>query len=61
MRRPLNKIFYLTGCGLLLLSAFIYLSPTFISSDLLFPLRYDSLYVAYKTQQQATLPIFNPG
>lgn len=56
-----NKLFYLTGSGLLVLAAFIYLSPSFISSDVLFPLRYDSLYVAFKSQQKPAMAAFDPG
>ncbi|MFM2207297.1 MAG: hypothetical protein RL213_1272 [Bacteroidota bacterium] len=45
----LNKAFYLIGSGLLLTAAFIYLSPSFVSSSLVFPVRYDSLYIVYRS------------
>ncbi|MBK6836901.1 MAG: alpha/beta hydrolase [Bacteroidetes bacterium] len=47
----LNKFFYLISALLIFFSAFIYLSPGFVSPDFIYPDRIDSLYVRFHSQQ----------
>jgi uncharacterized protein len=42
-----NKFFYILGSFLLLLSAFIIISPSLIAPDFIYPERIDSAYVAF--------------
>jgi len=68
----INRIFYLASSLLLCFGAFLYLSPSLISTDLIYPRRIDSLYVLYHASKQSGDSIhdragiqqtffFNPG
>ena len=48
----LNRFFYLASSLLLCFAAFLYLSPSLISTDLIYPRRVDSLYVLYHSVVQ---------
>jgi len=49
----LNKFFYSVASLLLLAAAFIFVSPFFVAPDLIYPVRVDSLYVKYESEQMA--------
>lgn len=68
----LNKFFYLLSALLLLLAAFIYLSPNLVTSDFIYPDRIDSLYVRFHSVLAVKAPtkdqhlnspsnLYNPG
>jgi pimeloyl-ACP methyl ester carboxylesterase len=47
----LNKFFYSVASLLLIVAAFTFASPFFVSPDLIYPVRVDSLYVKYESEQ----------
>lgn len=46
-----NKFYYLISALLIFFSAFIYLSPGFVTPDFIYPERIDSLYVRFHSMQ----------
>lgn len=65
--KPLNKLFYLISATLLVLAVWIFLSPSMVIADILYPQRYDSSFVAFlqlpehQPQKKDIPDILNPG
>ena len=68
----LNKVYYSLASLLLLLAAFIFLCPVFVTPDLIYPNRVDSLFVRFESERviKSAMPgqlvkqlpvLFNPG
>ncbi len=47
----LNKFFYSIASLLLLAAAFMFASPFFVSPDIIYPVRIDSLYIKYEAER----------
>src|SRR5438874_835960 len=60
----LNKLFYSFASLLLLAAAFIFLCRVFITPELIYPMRIDSLYVRYEVNRvkgNTSSVLFNPA
>lgn len=59
----INKLFYSFSSLILLIAAFIYLSPALISNDFIYPIRIDSTYIRYHSNQNnlSDTTLLNPG